>query len=130
MTTFLKGNTVNKLITVINPLMTIISHDSLENFNRPCCLATFSGTFRNFLVLNTWLTLSWRRFLPYRNQSIDLQNKSIDWFLYDRDLCHERLKGLVRHAASNLIYVYLGTIKSITRNKSSYSELSSVNYNI
>ena len=25
------------------------------------------------------------------NQSIDLQNKSMDWFLYDKDLCHERV---------------------------------------
>ena len=32
---------------------------------------------------------------PYyieRNQSIDLQGKSMDWFLYDRDLHHERVK--------------------------------------
>ena len=29
-----------------------------------------------------------------RNQSIDLQTKSIDWFLYDRDLRYERVKGL------------------------------------
>ena len=38
------------------------------------------------------LTLSSRRFVSYRNQSIDLQRKSIDWFLYNRDLCHERVK--------------------------------------
>ena len=31
------------------------------------------------------------RSLSYRNQSIDLQSKSMDWFLYDRDLYHERL---------------------------------------
>ena len=34
------------------------------------------------------LTISWRRPLPYRNQSIDLQNKLIDWFLYDNGLRH------------------------------------------
>ena len=28
--------------------------------------------------------------LSYRNQSIDLQGKSIDWFLYDGGLRHER----------------------------------------
>ena len=39
------------------------------------------------------LTLSWRRPLSYRNQSIDLQSKSMDWFLYDRDLRHERVKS-------------------------------------
>ena len=36
------------------------------------------------------LTLSWRRPLSYRNQSIDLRSKSVDWFLYDNGLRHER----------------------------------------
>ena len=39
-----------------------------------------------------YLTLSWQRFLSYWNQSIDLQNKSMNWFLYGRDLRHERVK--------------------------------------
>ena len=30
--------------------------------------------------------------LLHRNQSIDLQSKTMDWFLYDRDLRHERVK--------------------------------------
>ena len=30
--------------------------------------------------------------LSCRNQSINLQNKSIDWFLCDRDLRQERVK--------------------------------------
>ena len=34
-------------------------------------------------------TLSWRRPLPYRNQSTDLLCKSMDWFLYDNGLSHE-----------------------------------------
>ena len=38
------------------------------------------------------LTLSFRRSLSYRNQSIDLQSISMDWFLYDRDLYHEKVK--------------------------------------
>ena len=38
------------------------------------------------------LTLSSRRPLSYRNQSIDLQSKSMNWFLYDRGLRHERVK--------------------------------------
>ena len=37
------------------------------------------------------LTLSWRRSLSYRNQSIDLQSKWMNWFLYDSDFCHERV---------------------------------------
>ena len=36
------------------------------------------------------LTPSLLRSLPCRNQSIDLQAKSVDLFLYDRDLRHER----------------------------------------
>ena len=32
--------------------------------------------------------------VSYRYQSIDLQNKSMDWFLYNKDLCHKRLKKL------------------------------------
>ena len=40
------------------------------------------------------LTLSWQRSLSYRNQSIDFQSKSMNWFLYDRDLRHERVKVL------------------------------------
>ena len=37
------------------------------------------------------LTLSWRRPISYRKQSIDLRSKSMDWFLYDIGLRHERL---------------------------------------
>ena len=58
-----------------------------------------SYNFKNTLYHNhktKWekkhLTLSWRRSLSYKNQSIDLQRKSMDWFLYDRDLRHERVK--------------------------------------
>ena len=39
------------------------------------------------------LTLLWRRSLSYRNQSIDLLCKSMDWFLDDNGLRHERVKG-------------------------------------
>ena len=38
------------------------------------------------------LTLSRRRPLSYRNQSIDLLRKSMDWFLYDNGLRLERVK--------------------------------------
>ena len=44
------------------------------------------STFHDFL------TLSWRRPLSYRNQSIDLLCKLMDWFLYDNGLRHERVK--------------------------------------
>ena len=41
---------------------------------------------------STQVTLSWRRPLSYRNQSIDLQSKSMDWFLYDNGPRPERVK--------------------------------------
>ena len=41
------------------------------------------------------LNLSWRRSLLYKNQSIDLLNKSMDWFLYDKNLRHERVNALL-----------------------------------
>ena len=40
------------------------------------------------------VTLSWRRPLSYRNQSNDLQSKSVDWFPYDNGLRDERVKEL------------------------------------
>ena len=42
--------------------------------------------------VRSFLTLSRRRPLLYRNQGIDLQSKSIDWFLYDNGLRLERVK--------------------------------------
>ena len=38
------------------------------------------------------LTLSWRWFQSYRTQSTDLQSKSMDRFLYNGNLRHERVK--------------------------------------
>ena len=42
------------------------------------------------------LTLSWRRPLSYRNQFIDLLYKSMDWFLDNISLRHERVKSSFR----------------------------------
>ena len=47
------------------------------------------------------LNLSWRRSLLYRNQYIDLQNKSMNWFLYDQNLRQEGINALL------LAYVHL-----------------------
>ena len=47
----------------------------------------------HFLVENCRpLTLSWRKPLSYWNQSINLLRKSMDWFLHDNGLHHERFK--------------------------------------
>ena len=46
----------------------------------------------DLILIYNHLTLSWQRPLWYRNQSIDLPSKSMDWFLYDNGLRHERVK--------------------------------------
>ena len=43
------------------------------------------------------LNVSWRRSLSYRKQSIDFQSKSMDWFLHDRNLRHEKVKYFSIH---------------------------------
>ena len=52
------------------------------------------------LVSYIWIPLhigfSWRRSVSYRNQFIDLQRKSMDWFLYDWDHRQERVKRLTK----------------------------------
>ena len=69
---------------------------TLVYYNKLCIFSVSHST-----ILPSWLawisqsyllTLSWRRPLPYRNKSIDLLSKSMDWFLYDNGLCHERVK--------------------------------------
>ena len=51
------------------------------------------------------LTFLWRR--SYRNQSINLQIKSIDWFLYNGDFCHERINTLLLVCIHRCIFVDL-----------------------
>ena len=46
-------------------------------------------------LLSRNLTFLWRRFLSYRNQSTDLQSKSVDWFLNDKDVSNERVNCVV-----------------------------------
>ena len=40
-------------------------------------------------LVNSFMTEA----LSYRNQSIDLMRKSMDWFLYDNGLRHERVNS-------------------------------------
>ena len=52
-------------------------------------------------ILWGWcLTLSRRRPISYRNQSIDLLCKSVDWFLYNIGLRRERVKGSIKPSFS------------------------------
>ena len=55
-----------------------------EVFYTPCLL--YNATKKSAL------SLSRRRSLSYRNQSIDFLCKSMDWFLYDNGLRLERVK--------------------------------------
>ena len=58
------------------------SHISQYNYNLKLC------RFQTF-----YSTLSWRRNLTHRNQSIDLHSKLMDWFLYYRAIRHERVNS-------------------------------------
>ena len=49
----------------------------------PCIQITYDLTE----LSEAYLTFSWRK-------SIDLQSKSMDWFLYNKDLRHEKVKTL------------------------------------
>ena len=64
------------------------------------------------------LTLSRRRPLSYRNQSIDLRNKTMDWFLYDNGLRLERVKCEGAITESEL----LKPLTSVNNDKSSVND--------
>ena len=87
--------------------------------------------FESFLS-PTILTLSWRRSLLYRNQSIDLLCKSTDWFLHDKNYHHERVKhssGIIRMRILNPLrdwYFYSSgrtALSKRTANKKKYVKL-------
>ena len=81
----------------------------------------------NFDQYLSCLTLSWWRPLSYRNQSIDLQRKSLDWFLDDNDLRHKRVNSsrkclLKRIKFAGKLYAFIvlkqKNKRKIKRNKS------------
>ena len=53
-------------------------------------------SYKSKIQKTTKLTLSWRRPISYRNQSIDFRSKSMDWFLYYIGLRHERVNHQVQ----------------------------------
>ena len=62
--------------------------------------------------LNAKLLLNppWRRSASYINQFTELLYKSMDWFLYDRDLRHERVKYvLIPHCSQMLCKECVGS---------------------
>ena len=64
--------------------VSIIPSSSPYNSLHASCIVLSAAAFGT-------LTLSWRRFLSYRNQSIDLQSKSMHRFLFDTNLHHGRI---------------------------------------
>ena len=73
----------------------LIERDQQHKIVQPCQNNSLLKTFQNFKHFNLWktfLTLSWRRPKSYRNQSVDLLCKTMDWFPYDIGLPHERVK--------------------------------------
>ena len=78
-----------------------------------CLLELWILQYRNiytYIYINVnKFTLSWRRLLSYRNQSIDLLCKSMDWFLFDKDLRHERdklMQNTQQNSKSFLLYIH------------------------
>ena len=60
-------------------------------------------------TLCIYLNLSWRWPISYRNQFIDLLRKSMNWFLYDIGLRHERvnLPNMERHFGQKLRFIFM-----------------------
>ena len=88
-----------KLIKLLHKYLSSFSWNFFDNSIKVdiciyCCSKMFQRcSFKIAIQLKmVVLTISWRRSLSYRNQSIGLLWKSMDWFLYDGDLHHERVK--------------------------------------
>ena len=63
------------------------------------------------------LILSWWRSLSYRSQSTDLLCKSMKWFLYDRDLRHEKVNKCFAKAINRYLNVIVKfSIMDVRRN--------------
>ena len=97
---------VNKYFEVFKSLNANPTKQSNTLKQFVCNSQRIVSVFYNFVGLLRWglkaffrrlfeLTLSWRRPLSYRNQSIGLRSKSVDWVLYDNGLRHERVKKQV-----------------------------------
>ena len=67
------------------------------------CSKSFAKFTGKQLCWSIFLTLSIRRPLSYRNQSNDLQSKSMDWFLYDNGLRLERVNRVAGFQSVTLL---------------------------
>ena len=70
------------------------------------------------------LTLSWRRRLSYRNQSIDLRSKAMDLFLYDNGLRHDRVKYISRRIVLSVFDQFVGLALKLLKFKMKIANIS------
>ena len=63
--------------------------------------------FPRYMISKLTLALSWPKSISYRNQSLDFLCKSMDWFLYDRDLRHKKVKMEKWNKNTNVVLVSL-----------------------
>ena len=98
-----KREQLNYICYICAICVLVISLSSLHFMNHfligPNFWTVKFNKFTNIYNVNSYglchpfaLTLSWWRSLSYTNQSFDLFCKSMDWFLYDKDLRHERFR--------------------------------------
>ena len=80
----------------------------------------FSRFIVNFeqiiLIVPMTLTLSWRKTLSYRNQSIYFLCRSMEWFLHDRDLYPESVQDIrtISEICPKLIITLKKSVKFLT----------------
>ena len=97
-----------------NGTTSLIICDMLMRDERPNSLrrngyTTLKLITSNLLPSHPFHFTSWGWSLPYRNQFIDLQSKSVDWSLYNSDLLHESINP---YTSTSAIRRYFDTVKS------------------
>ena len=90
----------------ISALPIFIKAFALKIFLTDCKNHVSISTLSIKIILSNSLTLSWRRPYSYRNQSTDSLRNSMDWFLYDDSLRHERVKSLNQVVISHLYIIF------------------------
>ena len=69
------------------------------SFHRKWDHQHFHNCAKKVRINTLGLTFSWWRSRSYKNHSIDFLGKSMDWFLYDRHLRHERVNDKIQKSS-------------------------------
>ena len=102
-------------ILIQNPSVNILMSETLYTSAE----TLYTSEMKIMKIILSSLTLSRRRPLSYRNQSIDLLRKSVDWFLYDNGLRLERVNNFLNiesyqlHVMFCAIWYYLHNFKNV-----------------